>query len=230
MIKQIEILNNFIDDLNHLITVSSIVEDDTNLWTLEVDNTYYLTISSTIEIDSLNYKITAFVLNESITIKGVGHTTEPTAESFTIPSPTFKHGTPQMVNAEHSMIDNRQNQKYPFIWLVEVTSVDHYGRADSLLDSKLGLNLMFFTDNDKANWLIADHYVNAIYPMLNEIDFFIDKINNAENTFNSDFDYKTTNHVNFGDYFTNQGNKKSIISDDISGVQLQMDLEYIKTC
>lgn len=216
-----------IRDTDHPLNVSSITANGGS-WTLSVDNTYYLTISKTIEIDGLKYKIIEFVLNESITIKALGHSTAPTATSFTIDSPIFKHGTAKMVNAEHGKIDARKEQKYPFIWLVEIQETQNKGDKNSRLDAVMPLNLMFFTDNDKKKWLIEDHYTNAIYPMLNEIEYFIAMLRTKRTYFNDDFDYTTTNHVNFGEYLLNKGNQTNIISDDISGVQLRIDLEFVK--
>ena len=226
MIKQIQILSDLIAGLQRLITVSAIVDNGDDTWTLSVDLTYYLTISKTVTIDGLDYKITNFSLNTSLTIKGVRHTTTPTATSFDIDAPTFRHGSPKLVNSEHTK-EKIQNNKYPFIWLVEINNVTNNAEFSARVKSTMSVNLMFFTDNDKKNWLIEDHYTNAIYPMLNEINFFMKAIKKRRDLFGKEVDYTTTNHVNFGDYLLNKGNQQQIISDELSGVQLAMELPFV---
>lgn len=41
-------------------------------------------------------------------------------------------------------------------------------------------------------------------------------------------DYETINHVNFGVYVTDKGNTKSIFSDQLSGVELNITLPFRK--
>lgn len=226
MIKQVEILKDLIADIQRVVEVTAIVDNGDDTYTLSTPFTYYLTISKKVTIDGLIYNIKNFELNVSLTLVGVGHTTVPTATSFEIDAPTFRHGTPKMVNAEHTK-ENIPENKYPWIWMVEINDITNEGDFSPLVRSTMDTNLFFFTENDRANWFIDDHYTNAIYPMLNEIEFFMSIIEDRTDLFGEEVSYITTNHVNFGDYLIDKGNETKIISDFLSGVQLKMSLPYV---
>ncbi len=89
-------------------------------------------------------------------------------------------------------------------------------------------NLFFLDSNDKYNWSIQEHYDNDVYVMSNYINFFIDILKSRRDIYDSDsITYTTTNHVNFGDYIVDQGNDTKILNDDVTGVQLQLDLPIL---
>lgn len=226
MIKPVQILEDLINGLLHEVEITSIVDNGNSTWTLSTCFTFYLTISKQVTIGGLVYKIVDFTLNQSLIVQGVNHTTAPTATSFTIASPKFRHGTPKMVNAEHTK-EKTENGKYPFIWLVEINTIDNDAAFSAVVTKTMATELMFLTDNDKPNWLINDHYINSIYPMLNEAEFIMKAIKARVDLFGEEVDYSTTNHPNFGEYLTNKGYTEQIISDNVSGVQLSMDLPFV---
>lgn len=226
MIKQVEILKDLIAGIERVVQVTAIVDNGDDTYELSNPFTFYLTISKKVTIDGLIYIIKDFELNVSLTVAGVGHTTVPTATSFPIDAPLFRHGSPKLVNTEHTAEKIPEN-KYPWIWMVEINDIDNEGEFSPLVRSVMDVNLFFFTDNDRDNWLIDDHYTNAIYPMLNEIDFFMKAIADRTDLFGEEVSHVTTNHVNFGDYLIDKGNETQIISDQLSGVQLKMQLPFV---
>jgi len=224
MIQQIQILKDLIEGTLHrvFITDGSIVDNGDNTWTFSTCNTFYLNIGKTVVIDSVSYKITDFTLNSSLTVRPITGTNPVTASQFDIDSPIFKHGSPQLISNEFL-----NENTYPFIWLVQINKISNDGSFDSLVNSTMETNLMFLMDSNKQDWLIDDHYINAIYPLLNEINFFMNIIQKRVDLFGEEIDWDTKDHVNFGDYLTDQGNKKQIITDEVSGVLLQLDLPYV---
>jgi len=219
MIKAIEILKLFLNSLSHLINVNSTVDNGDSTYTLFVDNTYYLTINKTITINNIDYIVVDFELNKWIKLKG---STIPAVNEFTIPNPAFLHGTPIMVNNEHSM----QND-YPLIWLVEFLEINFNNDFAKNETARLDLNLLFLTDINYEDWIVEDHYKYAIYPMQNEINFIISAIKKRGDLFGDFDEYKIINHVNFGQYITDKGYTKQIISDQLSGCQLKLTLPYV---
>jgi len=221
MIRPIQILNDLIASTAHTLKVSQVVDNLDGTYTLDVNFTYYLNSQRTITINSVDYRIKSFVLNESITIIG---TVLPVTTSFDIDSPRFLHGTPKKVNGE--MI-NESTKEYPFIWLLEFLEADYDDNFNSAITVVLDLNLFFLTDVYQSNWDINAHYSQAIDPMANEIDFFIRTIQKRRDLFGEIEAHNVTNHVNFGEYIVNKGYDKKILSDNLSGSQLKMSLPYV---
>lgn len=227
MIRPIKILKDLVESTAHTVEVQSIVDNGGNSYTIETCNTFYLTIGKTFQINSVTYTITDFVLNESITFTGASL---PSTTSFTIDPPLFIYGTPKEVNAE--FLKRSQWTRYPFIWLVEISNTEHDTRPDSRIKTTPNFFLLFLDCVDKTAFLIDDHYQRVIDCQLNEIDYFIRVLKRRKDLFEpEDLTYTTTNHCNFGDYITNRGYDRQILSDNLSGAQLQLNLPYItNTC
>ena len=221
MIKPIQILSDLISTTAHTVKVSGIVDNLDGTYTLSVDNTYYLHDFSKIIINSNNYTVKSFVLNKTLLISGA---VLPSVDSFVLDSPLFVHGTPKKVNGELKL---NQGQKYPFIWLLEFLDADYDDSYSSAINTTLDLNLFFLTDINFPDWDINQHYANAVEPMANEIDFIIKVFKKRRDLFGEFTSHKVTNHVNFGEYITNQGFDKQILTDQVSGSQLKIDLPYV---
>jgi hypothetical protein len=222
MIKAISILNELIQTTLHKVVITSITDNLDNTFTLTTSNTFYLNIGKKITIDSVSYIITDFVLNESITVKPRTGTTPVTVLEFEIDPPTFRHGTPKAINNEHTKGNN-----YPFIWLVEFLDADYNDNFDARVKAVLDLNMLFLTDVNYEDWLVEDHYTNVIYPMANEVSFFIKTIQSRQDLFGEIQNHTVTNHVNFGEYIIDKGYETQIISDQLSGCQLKLSLPYV---
>lgn len=202
--------------------VTSITDNLDNTFTLTTSNTFYLNIGKKITINSVSYIITDFVLNESITVKPRTGTTAPNVTEFEIDPPTFRHGTPKAINNEHNKDNN-----YPFIWLVEFLDADYNDNFDARVKAVLDLNMLFLTDVNYEDWLVEDHYTNVIYPMANEVSFFIKTVKARQDLFGEIENHTVTNHVNFGEYIIDKGYENQIISDQLSGCQLKLSLPYV---
>lgn len=221
MILPIQILSNLISSTAHTLQISNVVDNGNGTFTLYVNFTYYLNSQRTVTIDAVDYRITDFVLNESITVSG---TIIPTATEFNIDPPEFRHGTPKKVNGE---MVNQNTKSYPLIWLLEFLEIDYNDNFTDSTTATPDLNLFFLTDVYQSNWDIDQHYTEAIHPMLNEIDFFIRTLKKRRDLFGELESHKVTNHVNFGEYITNKGYDKKILSDNLSGCQLKISLPYV---
>jgi len=221
MIKPIQILNDLIESTLHRVTVESITDNLDGTYTLSVNNTYYLSLGSVVTINLIDYKVTDFVLNNSLTLSGA---VIPTGTYFDIDSPRFIHGTPKKVNGEYI---NQNINEYPFIWLLEFLDAEHDDADDSSVKATLDLNLFFLTSSDFEDWNIDKAYSYAVYPMYNEIDFFIKTLKARQDLFGKLTSHTVNNHVNFGAYATDKGYELQIITDQLSGSQLRISLPYV---
>ena len=221
MIKPIQILNDLIESTLHRVTIESIIDNLDGTYTLSVNNTYYLSLGSVVTINLIDYKVTDFVLNNSLTLSGA---VIPTGTYFDIDSPRFIHGTPKKVNGEYN---NQNINSYPFIWLLEFLDADYNDTFNDSVKAVLDLNLFFLTKNNFEDWNIDKHYSYAIDPMSNEISFFIQTLKAREDLFGELSTHTVTNHVNFGTYITDKGYDEQIITDQLSGCQLRISLPYV---
>ena len=222
MVKAIKILNELIDSTVHTVTIDNVIDNGDNTFKLLTTFTYYLKINSPITIDSVDYKVVSFVMNESLTLKPLKGTTPVTATDFVIPPPTFIHGTPTAANNEY--IKTKDN---PFIWVLEFLEADYDDKRDSTVKAIFDFDIFFLTDVPAGDWLVTDHYENAIYPMNNEIDFVLSIIKSRIDLFGDIDGHKVINHVNFGKYVINKGYDKKIIDANLSGSQLKIRLPYV---
>ena len=221
MIKPIQILSDVISTTAHTVNISSIVDNGGGSYTLLVDNTYYLHNLSKLTIDSNDYRVKSFILNNTLVITG---TVLPTVDVFILPSPIFVHGTPKKVSGE---LTTKQVKEYPLIWLLEFLDADYDDDFNSSITTVLDLNLFFLTDIHFENWDLTTHTTQAIDPMSNEIDFLIKIFQKRTDLFGEFTGHTVIDHVNFGEYITNQGYDKQILTDQVSGSQLKITLPYV---
>lgn len=232
-IRPIQILKGLVEDTAHTITITSVESLGSGLYKLNTENTLYLRAAKKVTIDSVAYKVTDFVLNSYVTVTAVdGSDTAVTVSTFDIDSPLFLWGNPQMVSAElQKRIDLSKrtgDQVHPYIWLVEIGSTSYDNSPQAAVKTKPTFNIFFLDSNKYDDWTISDHYANGVDTMSNYRAFFIDIINTRRDIFENDsITYTTVNHVNFGDYIVDQGMKERILNDDVTGVQLQIELPYI---
>ena len=104
-----------ISKLTRTVTIDLITDLGDGIYQLDSCCTYWLRPCKTITIDSVDYKIQSFVQNESLTVKG---DILPTASSFTITPPFYKHGTPMATNSELFQVD--ADIELPLVWLLAI--------------------------------------------------------------------------------------------------------------
>lgn len=224
-INPIKILNDVLGTVVLTVTVSSISDLGGGSTLLLVDNTYYLNKLSVVTIDAVDYTVTDFVINESLTISG---SPTPTASSFTVAQPAFFWGNPQMVSAEIVKMSEIKTLTYPYIWAVEISTTGKNLSPSAAVKAEKSFNLFFFDTVDRENWTIEDHYDQDIYPLSNYIEFFFAILKSRRDLFEADsITWNETNHVNFGDYISDEGMKEKILNDNITGIQVQAEIPFM---
>lgn len=223
MIRPVQILKDLIESTAHTITIDAITDNGSLSYTIECCNTYYLNVGKKFTVSAVEYTITGLVLNTSITFTGASI---PVVTSFEIDPPKFVHGTPKFVNLE--LQKTNKDEKFPLIWLVEIHNTEYDDSPSARIKATPDFNLLFLDTTNKRDWTIDDHYENVVDTQLNEVNYIIRVLKKRKDLFETeDLTHQTTNHVNFGDYIVNRGYDRKILSDDVSGVQLNLKLPYI---
>lgn len=228
-INPIKILEEVLATVVLLVTIDSVEDLGGGSYKLLTENTYYLRTLKKVTIDGTEYQITDFEINEFITVSATSGADVPvTVDSFIAPSPLFFKGNPQMVSAE--IVKRIENNEYiwPYIWAVEISSANKTLDPSAAVVATKSFNLFFFDSANPDDWSIDEHYNQDIYPLSNYIDFFFAILKKRKDLFNSDaITWNENNHVNFGDYITDEGHKEKILNDDITGIQVQAEIPFM---
>ena len=211
-----------IGKLTRTVTIDTITDLGDGIYRLDTCCTYWLRPCKTITIDSVDYKIQSFVQNESLTIKG---DVLPTAATFTITPPYYKHGTPMATNNELFHVDN--DQQLPLVWLLEILTQSVFQNEENPLDYSSDLRLFFLDEYDPEDDLTSDIYTDIIRPMQSMVEEFIKEVKKDGN-YNDVDEYSTINWSKFGVYTTNKGSTSKVLDAYLSGIEVKITLEIMK--
>jgi hypothetical protein len=226
----VDAVKELVSQLTPIYIVKEAVDNGDGTFTLSTNRTWWLTINKRITIDSIEYRITAFEINVSITIKPV--TTGdpiPTVTFFTIPAPLFFHGVTLMAVDEQGK-NKDPNGRLPFVWLYEILDetvikdeFDPWGRSSKP-------QLFFMDESSLANWTSADHKTNVLEPMRQMVELFFEKINDFEgDKYKEILTSSQIARANWGKFITDLGSVKKFFNDDLSGHQVGFDFVMSKS-
>jgi hypothetical protein len=220
MTRTFEIVKELVDSMDLTIKVDSIDGNTLNVCkTLHVRNASIVT-------DSLGqeYRVLSFENNESIEIEPLGAYTFE-GNVVNAPKPVFLQGKWISANEEYLQMSASTRDKTPLIWLVRGYRETHNGVMNSV---KLEVEpIIYFLDEaDFTNWINEDHDKEAINPMFNLATHFVQTIE-KNNLFKRLDSWSIEDEPRFGVRISNnKGNSERILSDDLSGVGLRLNLNY----
>lgn len=226
-INPIQILKDLVEDAAHTITITSVESLGSGQYKLNTDNTLYLRTLKKVIIDAVEYKVVDFNINSFITVEALSGDVPVVASSFEATTPLFVWGNPQMVSEELVKRIKNKTIVWPYIWAVEISNTQRNLNPASAVKSTPSFNLFFLDSTNEVNWTIEDHYEQDIYPLNNYLDFFTGLLKSRRDLFDTDsITYNQINHVNFGDYIVDKGNEEKILNDNVTGIQLQIDIPF----
>jgi hypothetical protein len=225
--ETVDIIREIVEDIDNSFTATSIVDNGDDTYTIETNDTLHLQVGFPLTIGAVEYEITALTKDVSITISGAS---VPVLTTFDVYAPVYYHGTVVRVVAEMTTQAQAQNvfSRTPFIYLREILRDKKQSRySQSNIDRETDLQILILTQCKPEDWNTADHYTKSIYPMANLTNRLIEAIyrNRKIGKFE---EYETANHVNFGVYVTDKGNKANIFVDKLSGIELNITLPIKK--
>ena len=224
--ETVDIVKSLVDSMSFTMTISSIVDNGDDTYTLNSCNTYYLQECFKVTYESASWTITNVDKNVSITIKPVLDSTPiPTTLELSVYDPYYFHGTVIQTNLELEQISN-SGLKTPMIYLLEVLE-DTFYNDDNRLERESDFRLFFLTQANFVDWKTQDTYNNAIAPMRSLCYSFIDTLNSPKIISNF-AQYRVINHTKFGVYMTDKGYEKRIFDDNLAGVELRITLPVIR--
>ena len=219
-----DLIENILNGITYTEEIKSFVDNGDGTITITVYDTLHARPLGTITIDGADYTVVSVVNGASITYTGA----IPVIMSYALASPFYFHGTPIMINEHLSQIKDDRN-KLPMVYLLEIMRENFDTDPESAIDRTSDITLFFMDISRFEQWTTDQHYTNAINPMRNLAQSFIDSVDN-KNGVGKFANYTTISHANFGIYFTNQGHQTPIFNEKISGVELQISLPFRKDC
>ena len=221
MIATYDIVRNIVNDIDNVVKVNSVVGN-----IFYTTNTKYLSNKSIVTVNGVEYRVTSFVKNESVTLDLNGAVV--TSTEMELKKPTFLHGTASSVNNEYLEISNQTREKTPFIWLLRGYTDTFYDELSSK-DRDSSIRLFFMDETNADKWRNDEHDTNAINQMYELSQLFI-KVVQGSQIYDDLGTYSITDRPRFGVEIANRGSDSMIIDEDLSGVELNMILPIFKNC
>jgi len=222
MIRQyniVKILKSLVSEMLITIKVKAFTDNLDGTFTIETCNTQYLNSCSYFKVNGNDYITQSFEGDESVTIKGT-----PALDSdFNLDPPLFIADTPAGTNS--NLIDKRSDiYRLPFIWLLEDFSTNYELSRSVIVSPRL--RLFFMNTNKESEWQEGKHRSECIEPMMNLCDQFLIDIEKKVSGKIDKFTLK--NRIRFGKYLDNKGHTSKIIDENLSGVELDIEIPIKK--
>ena len=226
-----ELLKVVVNAIDLTFTATDITENTDGTYTLASCNTLWATQGFAVSIGGVNYTIVSVTPNASIIVSGISI---PSVKVFELYPPVFYHGTIKATKYEldEKPISNAilSQDRLPMIWLHEPTDEQVNENALMAIALYSSCELYFMVDADFSNWSNDDHYDQAIKPMRNLIDSFMNAVKGSRII--NEILIKTSSPKDFarwGVYAGKDGGEKTIFERPMSGCRFDVTLPFIRT-
>jgi hypothetical protein len=222
----VDIVRSIIDRIDRNIRIKEIVGNRAY-----VCSTLWVTIGKIIQDENgYEWKVIDFEFDEWLELEPVGHSETLSGSILVANAILFLHGSPSSTNNEYLLIKSRTMKKTPFIWLLVSYEYDNLP-ADSSIVASYNARLFFMDWANTPKWRNDQHNEIVIKPMENLSKAFIDVVED-DYTFKRLNAYTRRPRPRFGVEVTDKGSDKTIIHENLSGIDLSVTLELfdISTC
>lgn len=220
----VDFVGDFIDNMNYTQGVLSFTTGGGNT-TLKVANLIHSRAGLTMTVDGVDFEILS--VDRTLSTFTIGEVLT-TATLATIQTPFYFHGTPYAVNADQDYIDG--NQKFPFIYLVEIIEENIIVDPSAKVDSTTRLLFFFIDEADKTDGTTDIAYAGNIPAMRSLADKFIFDIQDQPRVNKLTDDITIIPHVKFGEFTNLKGHLNSLINASTDAIELQITLPLSDDC
>lgn len=219
----VKLVEQLLDDMPLASSISNLINNLDNTWTFKACELFHVRNGSIITINATEYEVESVDYDlMTITIKS----TLPVIGTFFLAPPFFFfHGTPiDTGNTLSTILDS--SKKIPLVYLLEVIRDKFINSNTSVIERESNINLFFLDEANFNDWDVDQHYSDAIIPMFNLCNSFIDYIKNNGGIGVVE-DYDITYHAKFGLQIKQEsGHIKNLFTDNLSGVQLTINIRF----
>ena len=215
----VKILKAVISEMIIIVKVDSFTDNSDGTFNITSCNPQYLNSCSYFTVDGNDYFVQEFDGEESLKIKG----TPALDNDFVIPPPLFIADTP--MGANNNLIGKVADiSRLPFIWLLEDFPTNYDLSSSVSVQSRV--RLFFMNTNKESEWLEGTHRSECIEPMTNLCNELLINIKKKVSGKLDKFTIK--NRIRFGRYQDNKGHDQKIIDENLSGVELDLEVPIKK--
>jgi len=215
-----------VNSFNPSTTITNVVDNGGGSYTISVCNTLNIRELSPFKVNANNE--TAKSVDTEL--KTITYETGTPPQKFDIvygAKPFFFHGTPIATGNELSLI-LESGSKLPMVYLLEIITDTLDRNPESSIERTTQVNLFFLDEANFGDWDTDEHYSQAVIPMMNYAEAFLDYLDNAPLVGVIDT-APMTYHAKFGlEIRTNSGHVKNLFPEELSGVQVTITLPLLK--
>jgi hypothetical protein len=206
-------------------TVKSFVNNLDGTFTATIcPNVFHSRVNSIVKINNIAYNVISFTEN---TVKYSSLIAPVVGDVFEPPVMKFFNGTPFMINSELSTIDNFRD-KLPMFYLYEVLRDRFVEDVESSIERESSMRWFVMDEAQFDNWDTNKHYSNTIKPMFNYWFGFKEYLKKNK-LIGLLPDHELVYHAKFGISINQNGHVKQLIPDEVSGVEVAINLAIKKT-
>lgn len=226
----VKILSDYIATLDRTVSFDSVAVNPDGGYKITSCNTLWLSNCDEVTIDGNVYDVEQVIQDESfVVVPEDGSSNPSSSESMELNAPYFIHGTIRKANAEFHAEDS--GVKYPMIYLFEIYNENHKSDKTDPVGYSANVRLFFMNSTQSQSYTTEDHYTEVVRPMRALMEVFLkDIVSGFSRVFEEqDSDWDTVPWVDFGKFQDAKGNTKHLFSDQISGYELKINLEVLRS-
>lgn len=223
-----KLLELVVANIDCTIAINSITQiGTTDYYLVSTNNTKWIGIGRSYTINADTYKVTDIVPNTSFTILVNTGQAVPVASSMTINTPTFDHGTFNIVAGERAQLSN-EAKKNDFIYFHEPSTDLVFDDELDARDRESNCDLYFMKESNFADWSNQKHYEYAISAMGNLKLAFIQALKNTSFVGEINTNHTAENHVKWG-VVSKNGHSSVIFNEQLSGKMVNITIPFLRT-
>src|SRR3989304_3963435 len=169
--NSIDIIGAVVSSMTFPVSITN-VSSVGNVHTLTVCDLYHSQAGFTVTIGGNDYLITQVLEPDTIIVTG---TAPIIVSSFNLYTPFYFHGTPIETNIELAQEKNAFD-KTPMVWFLGNFTDRFFDDSEDTREREIRFRLFFLTQANHEKWLVDDAYLNAIKPMRNLSEQFVEKL------------------------------------------------------
>lgn len=223
-----DVLSNIVSRMSFPIEYRAMTYTDTTVTLFGLCDIGHIQPNKVVTINGLNYTVLSYgedIVNYKVTLKkAASQAAPPESGTFYLYTPHFFHGTPIQQETELSHIKNQQ-LKTPMIYLMEPYTSKIDNSWESSIYSRSKVTICFLAEADIHKLKTDDLQYTAVKPMFNLCQDFIAKLIEARMFYTDELTYDITYHSKFGINVKDAGTKKTLFTENLSGVSLDITLE-----
>jgi hypothetical protein len=227
-VKFIDFIGDIVDSIRQGASIISITNTpSTTNYVVVVTDLLDLTVGKMVSIGGVEYQITAInTLTPSFTVSA---SVAPVGTQFKASYPFYIHGRFIAANNELNQISNSL-RKYPLIYLAENYSTRENLDPNLQIGDNVSCSIFIMNSSNYEDFTTDEHYTYTIDAMDSIANSFIDKLKTNQFVQYREFsELERIRHTKWGLEVTNKGTTTNLFDDNLSGVELRLQIPIRKS-